>query len=305
YAQHARLLWGVWLLTSVVFFSVSQAFILYYMTIFAPAICALFGIGIVVMWQNYKRGSRLLPIALLLTALEQISIIAINPAWGEGLILVIALFTILALLGLIAYRLKIPHHNPLSSRVLTPMLGLAMAALLLTPAIWSVIPALQNVVTVVPKAGPNQNTFFPTEYVVPNSTVDAKLVRYLKAQQGATKYLVATVSAADADAFILATNKPVMALGGIAGSDPILTPASIQTLVTRNTVRFFYLNSIVAQRGVAAHEWISSKPFPIANWVDQNCRLVPTGDWASSPQSVSMYNGVAGVMQLFDCAGVH
>ena len=303
YAQHSRLLWSVWLITMVAFFSISHAFILYYMTVLAPAICALFGIGMVVMWQNYKRGSRLLPIALLLTALEQIFIIAVDPDWGAGLILVITLFTVLALLALTISRRNIPHLTSLSSRVLGPVLGLAVAALLLTPAIWSAIPALQNTVTVVPKAGPNQNAFFPTNFVAPNPTVDTKLVRYLSAQQGATKYLVATVSSADADAFILATNKPVMALGGVAGSDPILTPASIQTLVTQNAVRFFFLNSGVAQNGVAAHEWITSKPFPIANWVNQNCKVVPTGDWASSPQSVIAHDGIAGTMQLFDCAG--
>jgi 4-amino-4-deoxy-L-arabinose transferase-like glycosyltransferase len=307
YEQHSRLFWSVWLLTSVAFFSVSHAFILYYMTVLVPAICALFGIGIVVMWQNYRRNngrSRLLFTALLLTALEQILIIAVNPAWGAGLIPVIALPAALALLGLSVYRRRLSQANPLSSRVLSPVLGLAVAALLLTPAIWSAIPGLQNSVTVVPKAGPNQNAFFPTTFVAPNPTVDARLVRYLEAQQGATKYLVATVSTADADPFILATNKPVMALGGIAGSDPILTPASVQTLVTNNTVRFFFLNSTVAQSGVAAHEWIPSKPFPIANWVDQNCRVVPTSDWASSPQSVIPHDGVTGVMQLFDCAGV-
>jgi len=128
-------------------------------------------------------------------------------------------------------------------------------------------------------------------------------VRYLEAQQGTTKYLVATVSPVDADPFILTTNRPVMSLGGVAGTDPILTPASVQTLVATNTVRFFYLNSGVAQNGVPAHEWIAATPFPIANWVDQNCRIVPTGDWVSSPQSTIAHDGIAGVMQLFDCAG--
>lgn len=298
HSQLSWLFWRVWLLTLVGFFSITNSFYLYYMTVLAPAICALFGMGIVTMWQNYRRGKGrgwLLSLALLFTAAEHIFIIAFNPAWGNGLIPVIALLVVLALLVVIVSRLRIPHITALSSRMLSPMLGLAVAAFFLTPTLWSVIPVLQNRVTIAPRAGPDLSSFFPKNYPMPNTTVDAKLVHYLEVQQGATKYLVATVSSMDADAFILTTNKPVMALGGFAGTDTILTPTSIQPLVTNNTIRFFYLNSTVVRSGVAAHDAVAAKPFPIANWVDQNCRIVPTGDWASFPQSVDS--------QLFDCAG--
>jgi|SRR5947209_9953635 len=305
-SQLSWLLWRVWLLTLVVFFSITNSFYLYYMTVLAPAICALFGIGIVTIWQGYRCGKGrgwLLSLALLFTALEQIADTAFNPGWGTGLIPVIALLTALVLLVVLVSRLKIPHVSALSSRVLSPMLCLAVAAFFLTPTLWSVIPALQNRVTIAPRAGPDLISFFPKNYPMPPATVDARLVRYLEDQQGSTKYLVATVSTMDADAFILTTNKPVMAVGGFAGTDSILTPTSVQALVTNNTVRFFYLNSAVARSGVAAHDATASKSFPIANWVDQNCRIVPTADWASSPRSVSAHDGITGVMQLFDCAG--
>ncbi len=50
--QHSLILWGVWLLTMAVFFSAASFFHQYYLSTLAPAICALFGIGIVVMWQG-------------------------------------------------------------------------------------------------------------------------------------------------------------------------------------------------------------------------------------------------------------
>ena len=52
--QHFRglLLWGVWFLTTAAFFSFAGAFHVYYMVMFAPAICALTGIGIGMLWHE-------------------------------------------------------------------------------------------------------------------------------------------------------------------------------------------------------------------------------------------------------------
>jgi 4-amino-4-deoxy-L-arabinose transferase-like glycosyltransferase len=79
--QQSLVLWGIWLLTMAVFFSAAGFFHQYYLSTLAPAICAMFGIGVVVMWNDLKRsGWRgwLLPVALLLTAAEQIHIITSN-----------------------------------------------------------------------------------------------------------------------------------------------------------------------------------------------------------------------------------
>ena len=57
-------------------------------------------------------------------------------------------------------------------------------------------------------------------------SVDSALVKYLEANQGSAKYLFATVSSQTADAYIIVTGKPIMALGGFSGSDQILTLAN-------------------------------------------------------------------------------
>src|SRR5437868_3770623 len=80
--QQSLVLWGMWLLTMGIFFSVAGFFHQYYMTEMAPAIAALFGIGLVTMWQDYRRGGWrgwLLPLALIATAAEQIHILPSYP----------------------------------------------------------------------------------------------------------------------------------------------------------------------------------------------------------------------------------
>ncbi len=165
--QQSLLLWGIWLLTMGIFFSIATFFHQYYLSTLAPAICALFGIGVVVMWHDYQRsGWRgwLLPLALVLTALEQIHIIVSNPAWGTWLIPLIAIPCTLAALILLAARL-IPRLR-LNTRVLVPALGVGLLALMLTPAVWSAIPTIENVATNLPTAGPNQQfaNGIPGEY---------------------------------------------------------------------------------------------------------------------------------------------
>jgi hypothetical protein len=73
--------------------------------------------------------------------------------------------------------------------------------------------------------------------------VDTGLIRYLEAHQGYAKYLVATASSMNASSIIIATGKPVMALGGFSGNDQILTVQQLARLVANGTVHYFLLQS--------------------------------------------------------------
>ncbi len=309
--QQSRIVWGIWLLTMGVFFSAASFFHQYYLSTFAPAICALFGIGVVVMWQDYRRsGWRgwLLPVALLLTALEQIHIIMSNTAWGTWLIPVIAIScTLVALLLFVARLLSRLRTNV---RVLIPTLCLGLMALMLTPTVWSAIPVVQNTASSLPTAGPTQqfaggfgggsnstnrtNTTTQRQQFTgggpgEGSSVNTALIRYLEAHQGSAKYLVAVASSQEADSIILATNKPVMALGGFSGSDPILTTTQLATLVKNGTVRFFLLNSSGGGPGGGQST--------LTTWVTQHCTVVPTSQW----QSTSTSSASSGSTQLYSC----
>jgi hypothetical protein len=269
------------------------------------------------MWQDYRRvGWRgwLLPLALLATAGEQIFFITDNPAWGTWLIPCIAVPCVLVALILSAARLL--SQQAISSRVLIPALSFGIAALLLTPAIWSAMPGLQNTANSTPVAGPVRHFDFGG-LADRMDSANTALIDYLENHQGNAKYLVATPSSMAADGIILATNQPVMAMGGFFGGDPILTTNRLASLVADGTVRFFLLNNfslfdksdtqtgITHTRGATSHRGFNffgrSMQSGLTTWVTQHCATVPASTWQpTSPSSGS--NGLGNVTQLYDCA---
>src|SRR6266496_890823 len=288
--QHSLILWGAWLLTMAVFFSVATFFHQYYLSTFAPAICALFCIGVVVMWQDYRRsGWRgwLLPLALLLTALEQIHIIVSDPFWGMWLIPLIAIPCALTAAILFAARL-LPRLG-LNVRVVASALCIALLALMLTSAVWSAIPVLADETASLPVAGAS-GQFSGGQGL--RSTVDSALISYLEAHKGSAKYLVAVASSNEADSIILETNQPVMALGGFSGSDPILTTTQLAALVKSGAVRFFLLN------GSGGAGPGGSGQSALITWIKQHSTVVSSSQWQSSSTS-SISSGFGGAEQLY------
>ena len=352
--QQSLVLWGIWLLTIAAFFSAANFFHQYYLSTLAPAICALFGIGVVVMWRDYRRiGWRgwLLPIALFLTALEQIHIILSNSAWGTWLIPVIAIPC--AVGGVILIMARALPNVRFNARVLLPALGLALCALLITPTVWAAVPGVENIAADLPTVGPTQamggggqggnhglrglggmNGVYgksglggPTgaygangqgNGVTENGTgstrnqqmqnggpgggVSTALINYLEANQGSAEFLVAVPSSGEASSIILATNKPVMAMGGFSGSDPILTASSVAQLVAQGKVRFFLLSGN-GGGGAPGRQQSSS----VTSWVTQHCSVVSSSKWQSSTSSssTSSNSGAAnannGGSQLYSC----
>lgn len=316
--QQSLVFWGMWLLTMGIFFSVAGFFHQYYMTEMAPAIAALFGIGLVTMWQDFRHpGWRgwLLPFALLATAAEQIYILKSYPTWNQILIPLIAVLCIIAAGVLISARIA-PHIKAKapSVRFLVPALIAGILALLLAPTVWAAIPVIQGTQADLLLAGPTQTgdggNFAGGRG--DNANTDSTLIRYLEANQGTTKFLVAVPSSMTADSIILATNKPVMSLGGFSGSDPILTTTQLASLVANGTVRFFILNSF--GRGQIPTQILNQLPQQIRNrlqsalstWVTQHCKTVPTSLWQSSSTSTSSGGfNPARAGQLYDCATSH
>jgi 4-amino-4-deoxy-L-arabinose transferase-like glycosyltransferase len=288
--QQSLVLWGMWLLTMGIFYSVAGFFHQYYLSTFAPAIAAMFGIGLVVMWRDFRNfGWRgwLLPVALLLTAAEQIYLIETDPTWGTWLIPLIAIPCLVAALVLFVARALPFFHLPTfraNPRVLATAFCLGLAALLLTPAVWSAIPGLQNIAQDLPIAGTSQQGGGGFGGGGTANNTNSALIRYLEAHQGSATYLVAVASAQEASEIILETNKPVMALGGFTGSDPILTTSQLAALVANGAVHYFLIGG-----GGGGGFGGGGGQGSLSSWVTSNCTVV-------SDSGVSASN-------LYYCAG--
>ena len=306
--QQSLLLWGMWLLTMGIFFSVAGFIHSYYLTELAPALAALFGISIVTMWHDYRHtGWRgwLLPLALLATAIEQMHILSSYPIWSQWLLPIVAIVCMIGTLVLVFLRAAwYANFNTQKLRLLVATLSITILSLLLTPAVWVAIPVLQNVQAPLPVAGPAQQNGVSSFNGANNGTaIDPLLLHYLNTNQGKATFLVATPTTSTADAIILATNKPVMALGGFIGSDPILTTPQLATLIKHGVVRFFLLNSLRPrlQPPPGFNELNNGSPGKLTSWIIQHCISVPTNLW----QSVAPPNGSfspSAVSQLYDCS---
>ena len=327
--QQALVMWGMSFLTMYIFFSVAGFFHRYYLSMLAPAICALVGIGLVSMWRDYRRGDGrkwLLPVALLVTALVQVWMLAFYPDWRSWLSPIILGFCCVAA-GAQTVALLLPHW-----RINTgPIIAVGLAALLLAPATWSAFSVWQGDSSSLPSAGPSPTTGTNAFGINLNGagrasinalngeTADPRLIQYLETQQGTTRYLVATLNATAAEPFILATGKPVMALGGFLGTDPILTVQQLQTLLKNNTVRFFYLPGVPNLSNPPPQIQESLENTGTGNpgeqnltlWVGSRCSVVSPTLWSSNSTGNSPFpdggfpppGGGRFGLQLYDCAG--
>lgn len=318
--QQSLVMWGMWLATMYVFFSVAGFFHQYYLSMLAPAICALVGIGLVSMWRDYRRGDGrkwLLPIALLVTAVAQVWILVYYHAWAGWLAPIVAGFCIVvAIAQTVGILLPSWHINT------SPFLAIGTLALLLAPTTWSVFSVWQGNSSALPSAGPSPitgtNAFGISTNSLNSLTADPKLIRYLEAQQGNTRFLVATLNATIAEPFILTTGKPVMALGGFLGTDPILTVQQLQMLIKNNIVRFFYLQGVpnLSSLPQQTQEMLEKRGIGrlgeqnLTLWVGSHCSVVSSTLWSSNPNNNSPFpgggfpppGGSRFGMQLYDCA---
>lgn len=316
--QHqALLLWGTWLLTQAVFFSIAGFWHRYYLVILSPAIAALVGAGVVAMWHDYRQHRRrgwLLPVVLVGMAALQVYILADYADWSRRLTPWILGLSIVAAVALVAARV-VPRLMGRSWLVAAATAG--VLTLLIAPTAWGAMTVWNAPGDMLPAAGPSvlgRGPFGGGYNVGPMGgdaladPTDPKLVIYLLANRGNAKFLVATSSSGTASPIILSTGEPVMALGGFGGQDRTLTVDDLAELVARGEVRFFLLEDSMDRGqppGAGAQTGTLQGPSDNEHqqWVKKHCKAVPAKLWqsASSGTSDGGQHKTLNGQTLYDC----
>jgi 4-amino-4-deoxy-L-arabinose transferase-like glycosyltransferase len=307
-ARSAMLLWGGWLVVTVVVISLAKGIIHpYYSVAVAPAIGAMVGIGVSALWERRAAlGARIgLAVALAATAVWAYLLLERAPQWmpwlrvavlaaGLAAAVLLALSPRLrgrgafalgfvgicaALAGPAAYALDtvatahagaIPSAGPSSGTgpngvpggpgggfpggLPGVVGGPGSGRLGARPG--SALPPGLRAGGGVPRpglaGGPRNGTFAPGGFGGPGgrrsaggggflaiSTPGSALVKALEAGSGTYTWVAATVSSNSAAGYQLATDDPVMALGGFNGTDPAPTLAQFERDVAAKKIHYF------------------------------------------------------------------
>lgn len=267
-AHQALVLWGGWLVTCIVFFSVAEFFHDYYMIMLAAPLAAAVGSGVNILWQKRQAvwSGWILALAAGVTLALQWWL-AVQFGQDAGWLRLAA-----ALLG--AGLAVLAFGRRFFQKIALPAAYILIAAsLLVTPVAWSVLTVAEQSPDVnlpgayggQPAGAPRPSTGgLPQDgRASPNRAVaDAALLEYLQANTRDVEYLAAVPNAQSGAALVLATGRPVLYMGGFSGSDPVIDAAGLEAMVAEGRLRYI----LIGERGPNQE---------IARWVEANCTLVP------------------------------
>ena len=245
-SEHFSLfLWGGWLATHWVVFSFAKGtFHEYYTVIMGPAVAALVGIGVVALYQDWKRneGRGYLPTALIITACWEAYVILQSPESKRWLYPAIEIGTLLSVIGLLVSRHLDGRRGADSLLKLATCLGIG--TLLLGPGVWSVAAVAAKGGGMLPAARisdltgerVNDGMMPPMPSIKPNA--NARLMAFLKANHHGERIFLAAPSSMDVSSIIIVNGENAVALGGFMGGDPIVTKDEFAEMVKNGEVRF-------------------------------------------------------------------
>lgn len=322
------LLWGVSLLAMVGYFSVSSFFHPYYISAMAPFLAALIGIGAVEMWKLYreaKTAGYLLPAALAATLAAQLLMLRFYPSFSKILFPLVGAAAGIPTILLIVLK---PLRKG-SGKLGKACAGVALAGLLIAPAVWLGYSVFTNSFNAsIPSAGPSATessfggnggfgenrlrgtvgeddagsgrsggSFLPggsgSGGLQGRSSANEKLIAFLTENNTGEKWLVAVPDAAEAEPIILATGKPVIAVGGFSGNDKTMTVAKLEELVSSGELKYFLVTG--GNRGGSSGDEVTA-------WVEKYGTAVDSAKWGGSSSGTdgAGMDGRSGSGTLYD-----
>nr|WP_025775248.1 glycosyltransferase family 39 protein [Clostridium botulinum] len=277
-------LWSMWLLPEFIYFSFTKGlFHPYYLTMLAPSIAALAGIGIVSMWELYNEEgwkSWILPVGLIADGLTQILILSYyynisNTA--KILTTTVAVLCIVSSIILAIVNLRKNKKDILKFKNIKfkkSLVTIALMGLLITPLVCSATTIFYPMSGTFPSAGLSLMTNKQKDGFNmgdPNSG-NTKLIEFLKSHKTNEKYLLVTSSTNGyASDIIINTGESIMALGGFFGTDKVITLDEFKKLVNNGEVRYVMVGGMGG-----------NSSSDIMNWVKENGKVVSESEWKNS-----------------------
>ncbi|KEJ04291.1 dolichyl-phosphate-mannose-protein mannosyltransferase [Clostridium botulinum A2B7 92] len=282
-------LWSMWLLPEFIYFSFTKGlFHPYYLTMLAPPISALVGIGVVSMWELYNEEgwkSWILPVALIADGLTQILILSYYyniSHTAKILSTIVAVSCILSSIILAIVNLTKNKKDMLkfkSIKFKKSLVTIALMGLLITPLVCSATTILYPMSGTFPSAGLSLMTSKQKDdsNVGNINSGNTKLIEFLKSHKTNEKYLLVTSSTNGyASDIIINTGESVMALGGFFGTDKVIDLDEFKKLVNNGEIRYVMVGGMGG-----------NSSSDIMNWVKENGKVVSESEWKDSNEANS------------------
>ncbi|MGN6751206.1 MAG: glycosyltransferase family 39 protein [Intrasporangium sp.] len=245
----AYVVWGGWLLVTMLVFSfMAGIFHQYYTVALAPAIGALVGIGGVHVWRHRHEsvGSVTLAVALAAASVWGFILLSGTTAYGEGLRFLVLVLGMSAALLLLAV-------NWLDHRAVPVIAAAGLVAALAGPAAYSLSTASVGHTGSIVVAGPTATAGAagfgrgPGGFggrggaggLLDASAPSTAVVAALSQNADQYRWVAAAVGSQTAAGLQLGSGLPVMPIGGFNGSDPSPTLAQFEQYVASGRIHYF------------------------------------------------------------------
>ena len=240
-------LWMGWLLvTGLTFSFMAGIFHAYYTVALAPAIAALVAIGAHTLWRHrdHLAVAGVLAFSTALTASFAFALLGRDASWLPWLryvILAVGLVVALLLAGV----------AQLPRRAGRAVAATAIIVALAGPTAYSLATAATSHTGSIPTAGPTTTSAGPavggggggggasTGGLLEGSTSSQAITDLLLTDADSFTWAAAAIGSNSAAGYQLASEEPVMAIGGFNGSDPSPTLAQFQEYVANGEIHYF------------------------------------------------------------------
>ncbi|MFZ5857295.1 MAG: ArnT family glycosyltransferase [Chloroflexota bacterium] len=295
------ILWGGWLMTCVVFFSmISGIFHAYYVVMLIPALAGVVGGGFGYLWQKQVDGDALsggsnesrdpqskghagsgwlLTLGVASTVAFQIYLAwqyGVNEVWMPLAFGLVALATFLLFISLF-------RSSPL---LLRSAFALLLSALLIIPLAWSALTVTSGSDTNLPAAyGVNGNgrradgdglarVAAPAQGQ--GDATDDSLLEFLQSNTQGMKYLVAVESSQVGAPLVIATGRPVLFMGGFNGGDNVISADGLAQMVADGELRFVLFGGDGRNNKQDVVQWLQSSCSVVSQFSQQGGGSFPS-----------------------------